>query len=126
MKKFLKYVFTLIKVGKNIKIGLTPLFPPPYVKFSNENMSSKYKQFDEFEWNLKNTFTYDDRKGFSDLKIFTIQNNYRFSKMNEKYGLPFQFGFCADFSMDNKLNRLIQRYLCPEKMFLESPSLLFG
>ena len=37
--------------------------------------------------------------------------------MNDKYGLPFQSGFCADFSMDNKRNRLIQRYLCPEKCF---------
>ena len=68
-------------------------------------------------FHLKNAFSYDDRKGFSDLKIFTIQNNYRFSEMNDKYGLPFQSGFCADFSMDNKRNRLIQRYLCPEKCF---------
>ena len=82
-----------------------------------ENRSSKYKHFNECEWNLKNAFSYDDRKGFSDLKIFTIQNNYRFSEMNDKYGLPFQSGFCADFSMDNKRNRLIQRYLCPEKCF---------
>ena len=50
-----------------------------------ENRSSKYKHFNECEWNLKNAFSYDDRKGFSDLKIFTIQNNYRFSEMNDKY-----------------------------------------
>ena len=29
MRKFLKHVFTLIKVETHIKSGLAPLFPPP-------------------------------------------------------------------------------------------------
>ena len=33
MRKFLKYVFTLIKVVKLIKSGWAPLFPPPYNSF---------------------------------------------------------------------------------------------
>jgi hypothetical protein len=86
-------------------------------RYLYENRSSKYKQWNECEWNLKNTFSYDDRKGFSDLRILTIQIQDRFSEINEKYGLPFQFGFCVDFSVDNKRNRLIQRYLCPNKCF---------
>ena len=81
--------------------------------------SSKYKTFSEREWNLKNTFTYDDYKGFSDLKILKMQNGDRFYGLKEKYGLPADGiqGFCTDFCLGNKRNRLIQRHLCPKKCF---------
>ena len=95
--------------------------------FSYENRPPKYKKFSEQEWNLKNAFSYDDHKGFSDLKILKMQNDHRFSYMEEKYGLPSAslLGFCTDFSMDNKRNRLIQRHLCPNNCFW-NPQPCFG
>ena len=43
-----------------------------------ENRDSKYRKFSEREWRWKNTFSYDDHKGFSDLKIIGMQNADRF------------------------------------------------
>ena len=37
----------------------------------------KYKHFTQEEWNIKTSYNYDDNFGFSDLKIFGIQNNPR-------------------------------------------------
>ena len=87
--------------------------------YSYENRSSKYRKFSEREWSWKNTFSYDDYKGFSDLKIIKMQNDHRFRNQEEKYGLPPDgiLGFCTDFSMNNKRNRLVQRLLCPNKCY---------
>jgi hypothetical protein len=51
-----------------------------------ENTSEKYKSFSEHELSLKNAFSYDDHKGFSDLKILKMQNKQRFSEMEDMYG----------------------------------------
>ena len=93
--------------------------PPMMTSVPYRERSSKYKTFSEREWNLKNTFTYDDYKGFSDLKILKIQNVDRFYGLQEQYGLPADGirGFCKDFCFDNKRIRLIQRHLCAMKCF---------
>ena len=80
---------------------------------------SKYKNLTVEEWDLKNSFSFDDNHGFSDLKILKMQNDHRFSYMKEHFGLPIDGipGFCTDFSTNNKRNRLIQRHLCPESCF---------
>ena len=80
---------------------------------------SHYKNLTIEEWNLKNSFSYDDNHGFSDLKILKKQNNHRFSYMEEHFGLPMDgiLGFCTYFSTNNKRNRLIQRQLCPKSCF---------
>jgi hypothetical protein len=84
-----------------------------------ENRDSKYRKFSEREWRWKNTFSYDDHKGFSDLKIIGMQNADRFYNMEDKYGLPPDgiLGFCTAFSMNNKRNRQVQRLLCPNKCY---------
>ena len=81
-----------------------------------ENTSEKYKSFSEYEWSLKTAFSYDDHKGFSDLKILKMQNKQRFSEMEDMYGLPW-IDFCNDYNFNNKRNRLLQRHLCTKKCF---------
>ena len=80
---------------------------------------SKYKNLTAEEWDLKNSFSFDDNHGFSDLKILKMQNGHRFSYMEEHFGLPPDgiLGFCTAFSTNNKRNRLIQRHLCPDSCF---------
>ena len=55
---------------------------------SFSNRPSHYKNLTIEEWNLKNSFSYDDNHGFSDLKILKKQNNHRFSYMEEHFGIP--------------------------------------
>ena len=86
---------------------------------------SKYKYFTEQEWKIKKSFSYDVYKSFSDLKILKMQNIQRFVDMEENFGLPVNFGFCRDFCVNNKRNRLIQRHLCPEKCFWNPRVCLF-
>lgn len=81
------------------------------------NRHSKYRNFSEQEWNFKKSFSYDNYKGFSDLKIVKMQNTQRFCDMEEKFGLPFDLGFCRDFCQNNKRNRLLQRHLCSKGCF---------
>ena len=77
----------------------------------------RYENYSEQEWNLKNSFTFDNHKGFSDLKILKMQNTERVFDMEKTFGLPVDFGYCRDFSVNNKRNRLIQRHLCLDNCF---------
>ena len=45
-----------------------------------ENTAEKYKSFSEHELSLKNAFSYDDHKGFSDLKFSRCKINKDFLK----------------------------------------------
>jgi hypothetical protein len=85
----------------------------------------RYKNYSEQEWNLKNSFSYDDYKGFSDLKLLKIQNTERCFDMEKTFDLPVDFGFCRDFSVNNKRNRLVQRHLCLNNCFWNPQLCLF-
>ena len=95
------------------------------VNFSDRH--PKYKHFTLDEWNLKYSFSYDDQHGFSDLKLFDMQNSHRFYSMMEDFGLPCDSSsFCNTFSKSHRRNTLIQRHLCskscywdPQHCFLE-------
>ena len=63
---------------------------------------SRYKNYSEQEWKVKNSFSYDNFKEFNDLKILRIQNNERFFNMEKNFGSPVEFGFCRDLSVNNK------------------------
>ena len=78
---------------------------------------SKYKNFIEQEWNVKKSFSFDDYRSFSDLKIFKMQNIQRFVDMEKNFKLPVNFGFCRDFCVNNKRYRPLQRHLCQENCF---------
>ena len=79
---------------------------------------SKYRNFSVEEWNLKNSFSYDDHFGFSDLKIFDMQNRHRFYSQLKDFGLPWDSSsFCTAFSENSQRNRLIQRHLCQKLCF---------
>ena len=67
---------------------------------------SRYKNYSEQEWKVKNSYSYDDFKEFNDLEILRIQNKERFFNMEKNFGLPVDFGFCRDFSINNKRNSL--------------------
>ena len=70
--------------------------------------------FTEFEWRLKKTFTFDDYKDFSDLKIYEKQNDHRFSTQFTEFGLPWT-SFC--FTKNSRRNSFIQRHLCENYCF---------
>ena len=71
-------------------------------------------KFTEFEWRLKKTFTFDDYKDFSDLKIYEKQNDHRFSTQFTEFGLPWT-SFC--FTKNSRRNSFIQRHLCENYCF---------
>lgn len=87
----------------------------------------KYKHFTQEEWNMKTSYSYDDYFGFSDLKIFRMQNNHRNYYMWDVFGVPpDSASFCTAFNTNRKRTRLIQRHLCnnmcfwdPQKCLLE-------
>ena len=98
------------------------------MSYEYSDRHSKYRNFSVEEWNLKNSFSYDDHFGFSDLKIFDMQNNHRFYSQLKDFGLPWDSSsFCTAFSENSRRNRLIQRHLCqnlcfwdPQQCFLEN------
>ena len=78
----------------------------------------KYKHFTQEEWNMKTSYSYDDYFGFSDLKIFRMQNNHRNYYMWDVFGVPpDSASFCTAFNTDRKRTRLIQRHLCNNMCF---------
>ena len=86
------------------------------VNFSDRH--PKYKHFTLDEWNLKYSFSYDDRHGFSDSKLFDMQNSHRFYSMMEDFGLPCDSSsFCNTFSKSHRRNKLIQRHLCSKSCY---------
>ena len=78
--------------------------------------------FNEFEWKLKKTFTFDDYKDFSDLKIYEKQNSHRFSTQFTEFGLPWR-SFC--FTQNNRRNRFIQRHMCENFCFWDPKDCFF-
>ena len=64
MRKFLEYVFTLFKVGKNNKSGWAPSFPPPY----------SYAAFSATA-DLLNWFFFNTRKTLIDILISKYREN---------------------------------------------------
>ena len=87
----------------------------------------KYKNFTEEEWNIKISFSYDDNFGFSDLRIFRMQNDHRNYYMWDVFGVPPESAsFCTAFNTNRERTRLIQRHLCnnlcfwdPQECFLK-------
>ena len=79
---------------------------------------AKYRNYSIDEWNLKKCFTYDDHLGFSDLKIFDMQNNYRYHTQFEDFGLPYDSAsFCTAFSDNRQRHRFVQMHLCDNMCF---------
>ena len=79
---------------------------------------SEYQDFTEEEWNMFNSYSYDDYQGFSDLKLFNIQNNTRNYKIWDNFDIhPYPGSFCIDFNTNCDRNRLIQRHLCDSQCF---------
>ena len=60
---------------------------PYYQKIDYSERLPKYKNWSQYEWDLKNTFSYDDYFGFSDLRIFKIQNSHRIDYMWDDFGI---------------------------------------
>ena len=50
----------------------------------------RYKNYSEQEWNLKNSFSYDDYKGVSDSKLLKIQNTEMCFDIEKTFDLPFK------------------------------------
>ena len=85
-----------------------------------------YKHFTREEWNLKYSYSYDDQKSFSDIKLFDMQNNHRLYSMMVDFGLPGNSSsVCTAFSANNQRNSLIQRYLCRNSCFWDPQKCLF-
>ena len=95
------------------------------VKYSERDQ--RYRHFTQEEWDIKTGYTYDDYFGFSDLRIYKMQNNHRYYYMRDKLGVPpDSASFCTAFNTDRERHRLIQRHLCdrlcfwdPQECFLE-------
>ena len=54
----------------------TKMAEPYFQKISYSERLPKYKDFTPFEWEFKNSFSYEDYYGFSDLLIFKILTGY--------------------------------------------------
>ena len=50
---------------------------------------SEYQDFTEEEWNMFNSYSYDDYQGFSDLKLFNMQNNTRNYKIWDDFDIHY-------------------------------------
>ena len=91
----------------------TKMAEPYFQKISYSERLPKYKDFTPFEWEFKNSFSYDDYYGFSDLRIFKIQNSHRLNYMWDDFGIPRDSAsFCNAFNANRERHRLVQRHLC--------------
>ena len=80
--------------------------------------SSDNENYTSVELKLKYSYTYDDYKDFSDLKIFDMQNDHRLNYMDEEFGIwGDSSALCAEFSTKHHRNRLIQRHLCDNSCY---------
>ena len=96
----------------------TKMAEPYFQKISYSERLPKYKDFTPFEWEFKNSFSYDDYYGFSDLRIFKIQNSHRLHYMWDDFGIPRDSAsFCNAFSANRERHRLVQRHLCSNLCF---------
>ena len=76
------------------------------------------RDFTQEEWSFVNTYSYDDKNEFSDLKIFKMQNSHRFYYMWDELGIPPDpSSFCTAFNKNRERTRLIQRHLCSKQCF---------
>lgn len=87
-----------------------------YISYSKRFPECRDFTFEE--WRFVNTYTYDTENEFNDLRIFTMQNNYRFSYMWDELGIPpDSSSFCTAFNKNKERTRLIQRHLCSKQCF---------
>ena len=99
---------------------------PYFEKISYADRLPKYRDFTEYEWDFKNSFSYDDYFGFSDLKIYHFQNNYRYNYMWDDLGItPDSASFCNAFNEDRERHRLVQRHLCDKLCFWNPQNCFF-
>ena len=91
---------------------------PYYQKIDYSDRLPKYKDWNQYEWDLKNTFSYDDYFGFSDLRIFKIQNSHRIHYMWDDFGISRDSAsLCNAFNTNRGRHRHIQRHLCSNRCF---------
>ena len=87
-----------------------------YISYSER--PKECRNFTPEEWTFVNTYTYDTEPEFNDLRIFTMQNNHRWSYMWDELGIPPDTSsFCTAFNKNRERTRLIQRHLCIKECF---------
>ena len=87
-----------------------------YISYSER--PEECRNFTPEEWTFVNTYTYDTEPEFNDLRIFTMQNNYRWYYMWDELGIPPDTAsFCTAFNKNRERTRLIQRHLCIKECF---------